>query len=253
MKCLLYIFCFFCWVIQSVAQDSLSLAKYYPKPKITAIEFLVGPSSSSIRGIDESVSSMGGGTYYINTVMNKIGYSMGVGLLHNFNKHFELHARFLWERKGIEEKTDSVSIALTGMLLGEGTLSKHDTRNDYITISIVPQLLLGKRARFNIGTGVYFGLLKESRIKNEYFYPIPHSYSHKGNYDKYDFGLSFNVGYTFSLDRNLWFTIQFLDSYGINQISNWHKSYGFSPWYNNSYSLLLGVRFTNKKTRLKLI
>ncbi len=239
-----------CSITNVLAQDSLKFEKYYPKPKITAIEILLGPNSSTIRGINPSVSSLGGGVYHNNTVMSKIGFSGGVGVVHNFSNHFELSARLLWERKGVEEKTDSIAITSSGTLIGNGTIASRNTQNDYITISIMPQLLLGKHARINIGVGGYSSVLKESRIVDEYVYPSPHSAYSRGNYDKYDFGLSFNIGYTFPLVKNV-FSIQFLNSYGINQISSLGSNYpSFPSLYNNSYSLMLGIRFSKKKFKL---
>jgi Outer membrane protein beta-barrel domain len=237
-----------------IAQDSLNLEKYYPKPRITAIEILLGTSSSTIRGISPSISNLGGGVYHNNTVMNKIGYSFGIGLVHNFNRHFDLRARLLWERKGVEEKTDSIAITPSSTVVGTGPLASYNTQNDYITISITPQLLLGKRSRFNIGIGGYFSILKESRITTEYFYPSPRSIYNAGNFDKYDYGLSLGAGYSFPLKKHLLLTIQFLDNYGLKQISNWHSNYFVLPQlHNHSYSLMIGIQFSNKKIKLKSI
>jgi hypothetical protein len=105
IRALVILFALFNLVEYSSARDSLSLEKYYPKPKITAIEILIGPSSSTIRGVDSSISSLRSGVYHNNTVRNKVGYSFGVEFIHNFSRHVGLHARFLWERKGVEEKT----------------------------------------------------------------------------------------------------------------------------------------------------
>jgi Outer membrane protein beta-barrel domain len=241
-------------LLKVLAQDSTNLEKYYPKPRITSIEILLGPSSSTIRGISPSISNLGGGVYHNNTVMNKIGYSFGIGLVHNFNKHFDLRARLLWERKGIEEKTDSIAITPSSTLIGTGPLASYNTQNDYITISIAPQLLLGKRSRINIGMGGYFSILKESRITNEYFYPSPHTVYNTGNFDKYDYGLSFSAGYSFPLKKQLLFTIQLMDNYGVKQISNWHTNYSILPeLYNHSYSLMIGIQFSNKKIKPKSI
>lgn len=63
-----------------LAQDSLNLKKYYPKPKISSIEFLIGVNLSSIIGINPTLGSSGSGVYYSTTSTNKIGYLLGVDL-----------------------------------------------------------------------------------------------------------------------------------------------------------------------------
>jgi hypothetical protein len=48
------------------AQDSLNLEKYYPKPKITSFELLLGPSLVAVIGESQKSQYTGGGAYYIN-------------------------------------------------------------------------------------------------------------------------------------------------------------------------------------------
>src|SRR5258708_36135148 len=105
--------CFMCLVISASSQDSMALKKHYPKPKITAFEFLVGPSSSNLRGAADGVTSYAGSGnwYYVTTAKSKIAYSAGVGLTHIFSRHFALYERLLLEQKGLNQKTDSVSLS----------------------------------------------------------------------------------------------------------------------------------------------
>jgi Outer membrane protein beta-barrel domain len=255
MKKITAVILFFGCSTSLLAQDSLNLKKYYPKPKISAIEFLIGVNLSSIRGINPTLGSAGSGVYYSTTVKDKIGYSLGVNLVHRFNKHFDLHARFLWETRGTNKKTDSILLDLAkGIVLGTATISKQSTRSNYATISISPQLLLGKQSQFNIGIGGYFGILQDSKITFEYYYPIQHSVTQNGYFNKYDYGLQFNLGYKFNFVKNTQFTVQFMSSYGIKQISKFHDLYSWSPsLYNNSYSIVLGVRLMNTKKFLNRI
>ncbi len=229
----------------SLAQDTLTIQKYYPKPKITAIEFLFGVNSSTIRGINSTTGGGGGGVYYSTVLNNRIGYSIGVGLVHTFSRYFELHARILWETKGISQKTDSISFS-TGTL-GRATISSSEENSDYITISLLPQLILGKCSHFNVGAGGYFGLLQNSKVNIQYYYPS-RSATQKGYFNPDDFGLLFNFGYTCHFKNKTKFTIQFSNSYGLRQISKFHDLYsGSPPLYNNSYSLMLGIRLANSK------
>lgn len=169
--------------------------------------------------------------------------------MHRFSKHFDLHARFLWETKGVNQKKDSILVDLAkGILLGTATISTQNTNSNYATISILPQLLLGKQSQFSIGIGGYFGILQDTKITIEYFYPVKYSVMQNGYFNKYDYGLLFNLGYKFNFIKGTQFTIQFINSYGIKQISKFHDLYSWSPrLYNNSYSLMIGVRFLNPK------
>lgn len=231
------------------SQDTLSFEKYYPKPKITSFEILVGINFATIRGISPTIGSVGNGLYYSTTPSYNTGYSLGVGLVHTFSKHFELHAKFLWETKGINQKTDSILLSVSnGNLLGTATISSENTSVSYITISILPQLLLGKKSHFNIGVGGYFGILQDSKTTIEYYYPVPRSIRQGGYFNENDFGLLFNLGYTFYFKKNMRFTLQLINSYGLRQISKFHDLYSWSPpLYNNSYSIMLGIRLVNNK------
>jgi Outer membrane protein beta-barrel domain len=253
MKKIFLILCIQFLILKVVAQDSLNLEKYYPKPKITAIEILVGLSSSTIRGIDPFVSSAGGASYYSTSVFNKTGFNLGFGLIHNFSKRFALHARASWEIKGVIQKTDSLSLSpSTGMLMNVAPLYTNETINDYITISLIPQLLIGKRSNINIGAGGYFSFLEESKIIYRYTFFGQGFSNTQGKFDKYDFGLSFNTGYSFSLKSHLKLTIQATCNYGIIQISSWRAN-SLPPLYNTSYSILIGMRFMNRKNKLGVI
>lgn len=237
-------------VSQGLTQDSLRLEKYYPRPKISAIEFLVGVNLSSIRGISSNLEPAGSGIYYSTTSTDKIGYLLGVNLVHSFSKHFELHARFLWENKGVNQKKDSISLDLAqGIILGTATISTQRINSNYTTIAISPQLLLGKQSQFSIGIGGYFGILQSTKNKIKYYYPFQHSVLMQIDYlNKYDYGLQFNLGYRFNLINDTQFTIQLINSYGVKQISKFHDLYSWSPpLYNSSYSIVLGVRLLNGK------
>src|SRR5260221_3014133 len=112
MKPIILIICFLGTELKhALGQDSLNLMKYY-KPRISKIYFFAGPSSLSIRGFDQTARYSGvTGAYYGNTLVQKIGYSVGADLVHTFSKHFELHTRFLWERKGFKANQDSITLS----------------------------------------------------------------------------------------------------------------------------------------------
>ncbi|MFM7851986.1 MAG: hypothetical protein ACKO96_08720, partial [Flammeovirgaceae bacterium] len=106
--------------------------------------------------------------------------------------------------------------------------------------------------RFYFGAGLYFGILKSSNITNNYYYPTPYKVSYDGIFDDYDYGVSISTGSLFELNSQLKLNIAFTSSFGLTQISAWRNNIGISPWYNNSYSLLVGIRYErNNKMAIK--
>lgn len=231
-----------------LAQDSLSMEEYYPKPIVTSIEFLFGPSIVSLRGENQEAQYTGGDSYFVNTLENKIAYSLGVGLNHNFNNYFQISSRILWDRKGYVEKLDSVTLTTSGGLGSITPIKSENVINDYLTLSILPQFTFGNKGHFSIAAGGYVGLLLSS--KTEYSGQTIFSYPSEQAYNKYDFGLSFNAGFSYPLTGKLDITAQVLANYGLHQISDWFVSFSYPPWYNSSYSVLIGVRFLNSKRKL---
>jgi hypothetical protein len=73
-----------------------------------------------------------------------------------------------------------------------------------------------------------------------------YSFASDQAYNKYDFGLSFNMGYTYALKRDVELTLQLTNNYGVHQISDWFASFNYPKWYNNSYSILVGIVFSAK-------
>lgn len=228
--------------------DSINLTKYYPKPTITAIEILAGPSLASIKGVRQSLASVGDTTYYATVPMNLTGYSFGIGVIHSFTQRFEIQARLFWERKGYKEKTDSITLSSsTSSVVSIGSRSKQSTKSDYLTFSVVPQLLLGTRSHFNLGIGGYFGILEKSRVVIQYNTQTPHQVLFQGAYTEHDYGLSLNAGYTVCFKSVNQITIQLSGSYGLKQISLFHDLYSFAPpLYNRSFSILVGARLLNR-------
>src|SRR5258706_2334440 len=221
--------------VQVFSQNKPDLNANRLRTITSKMEVFIGPSSVSIHG-NEGFANFG---------VPKVGYAGGIGFIHNFGRIVALNARILWERKGFRQREVITYVPDPGGAPVTGTLTSNIT-NDYLTISILPRFAFGKYGRFNIGAGGYFGSLRKSKTTNHYFYPIHYNVTtnSKNEYNQYDGGLSFNLGYTFPFRRSLSFTIQFLNNYGLRQIS---RFYNLNPGYesikNNSYSVLVGVNF----------
>lgn len=226
------------------SQNSLNLEQYYPKPKITSIEFLMGPSVVSIRGASSRVTYSNQGGYYTNYIShqkNKTAYTIGLGFEHTMSKRFAIDARLLWERKGYIDSFDSLT-RTSSQLVSIGNFWTQNIKNDYLTISIVPQFKLGHKNQVNIGAGAYLSSLVFSNTiyKSTTFI---YSFSSIPNYNKYDYGLSINVGTHYNLNEHLALTVQFIVNYGLYQISNRLLTYDYPKWYNNSFAFLFGIKY----------
>jgi hypothetical protein len=242
-------------ILKVLAQDSLNLEKYYPKPKITSIEFLVGPSLVSVRGGDERIARpTGGGGYFVSSLNNKAAYSFGIGLNHKFSKHFVLNARLFWERKGYIENLDSITLNTSATSIATvSSIRSEDVKNNYLTISILPQFTFGKKAHFNIGAGGYVSSLISSYTQVDQPTQPTFSYPSDQAYNKYDLGLSLNAGFSYPIKANFDIILQLNANYGLHQISDWFTSFNYPSWYNNSYSILVGMRFVCKNVFSKVL
>lgn len=210
------------------AQDSvrhkLSSFKY---------ELLLGPTSSEITGSYADSQPDAKGYHLRKILLNKGGFSAGIGVTRTIGRRFEIYSRVLWERKGFREAWDSVSQTLRS---SPTSTSSHSTTNEHLTFSLAPRVVLGSNVRFTLGAGGYFAMLTSTNTKDEYnFYT---AYSHQ-TFEKFDYGLLFSAACTFSLSRKIDFIVQLVSSRGLAQIST---SQDLPPHArNNSISLLIGV------------
>ncbi len=239
LKYLLIGYCF-CLAIPSLAQDSLNLEKYYPKPKNYKIQFFIGPSLNYLKKGNEDGR---------NNRLNKIGYSLGIGVTRNIGKRFELNARLSWERKGYKQDYfGAVDTVINGVKQPwlSGTIT-NDITIDYTTFSLSPQFRISKN--FTISSGVYISSLQKAVEVYDFFYPTRHLFSFNalGGYEDVDYGITIYLGYSLNIGKNLSITLQLLDNIGLKQIWKFYNM-GFPPKYNNSYSMQIGLAYSIKRT-----
>ncbi len=246
-KCLLSIL-FFMYIIPSLSQAPAEV-RYYPKPKISSIEFLIGPSLTGVIG-NEKPSSRFGQTVYSPLLEKTVRYSFGIGVSHHLSNRFQIYARLLYERKGFNRGLDSSFFDSDFKLISKGRVWTESAANDYLTLSILPQFLFGNKNVFNVGIGGYAGSLISSTTE---YQGVGSAYSYGSDYNfrKYDFGLSLNAGFSYPIKSRLELTIQLMSNFGLYHVSERFVSFGYDKWYNNSYSLLIGVRLLNEVKSLK--
>lgn len=193
--------------------------------KKTRLFLMAGPTYLNIRGMRFSNNN------FVQKGKEKLGYSLGFGLTHHLGKHIFLNTRLLFERKRFG--LDYVSYDTAHALIGE---SKQDFSKYYLTISVIPQFVLGKY--FNIGIGFFASEILKSTVDIQSYNQITFG-STLNQTSKYDRGISFTGGYTVPC-RHLIFTIQFTGNYGFQNVLAYQTN---DPWYFSSYSILFGLSY----------
>jgi len=233
--------CLFCFAMPASGQDFIKTLDVY---------FIIGPSFSMDRGsyLDNSNFSASYPVMWHQTT--KVGYSLGLGIQHTFSKHISLSTRLLFEQKGGNATADNYNYNYNS---GQPIITYMNTFNDditnsYITLSIIPQYIFWRN--FNLGVGIFSGVMYKSEEEKKYFNyspPIPPNHSNSMYaFEKIDFGLCFNAGYTIRYKQvNL--TVQFTNNYGLK---NTIVSTQVSPVYSNTYTILLGISYDKLTKKL---
>ena len=204
--------------------SSQDIPPIYSKIRFT---LMAGPSILSVRG-NESYNQWG---------VTKFGYSAGFGIIKELTSYLHVQGKILFEKKGYKmSKPDTISTS-NGPLFIE---SSNNYKYDYLTFSIVPQFLIGKRKAISIGTGFYFGSLLRARYQaiSSYF---NYNYTRKMTdaYSKEDYGLAINLGYSLAVNKKYLIELQLTENYGLKQI-------GWSSWQQKNNSIVLTVALSKK-------
>lgn len=230
--------------ITAKAQSDIDLEKYKPKPLITKYEIIGGLGYVSVLHDHTATYVGGGGSYILNSSESKYGFILGGGAVKEVSKHFRLESRFLFERKGFAERTDSINLLSDPASIV--TLSRHNITNDYLTWSLIPQWIPDQKGHFNLGAGGYIGWLQRSVTENTIIYPVYSRNYNKINFENFDYGLLINAGYSLPIKDKNEITFQLMATWGLASVVN--QQYllsGHSLWYNNSYNVLVGFRILN--------
>ncbi len=185
----------------------------------------------------------------------KTGYMVGVGLLLPVTNFFDIGIRFAHQRKGLKGSFGPSS-SKNGEIF--------DINNDYSTISILPQFLIGKKNKLSIGLGGYFSYLIRSkinliRIEGD---PSPDQLRlQTDQFNRFDAGFSCSIGYRMPLRQNMFLNIQLLNNYGMRNILNSERQpyndevlsfFNSATVKNNNVSLMVGLSGLLDKPKFKV-
>lgn len=237
----------------SLSQSFDSLKKYYPKPKISAYELFLGGSMFSILGDKpKPVSPTGSGFgYFVSSLETNKSFSVVVSASRQINNHLEVKALLSYALKSYIEKSDSIRLTPDYRLESTTFLRSDQPSNQYITLQILPQYIVGRKYKFNFGLGGYLSKLLASQTEVVQASKFNYTYNSSQAFNTLDYGLSLNFGVSHPIVPALEISVQLFASQGISNISDYFLSFNYPRWYYRSYSLVIGIRFLKNK-QLKL-
>jgi hypothetical protein len=195
-------------------------------------ELVAGPSFSQNTGYlgNDNYQSLNGGAI-------GLGYYIPVG------KSFSINLRGLYERKG------SVAIMRYGLGDQNGITTNINaevtSRFTYLTGYVIPTFHFGQKKNIHIGAGGYYSYLYSlhvnfynTRMDNGEFISES-NYDQKSYYQPdYDAGVTFQLGYSFTLFDQVKLTTQAFSNRGLKDLYN--GSIGSQR--NNTFGLLVSLR-----------
>ena len=165
----------------------------------------------------------------------KMGYTLGLAVTFGVGPKFGVESNLSFERKGIENSSDMPNDVLVTV----------DVSNDYVTLSVLPSLVVGPARRFTFGVGTYFSYLVGSKVALTYD-SINGTHSSFNSqtldyYRQFDFGLVVSAKYSFFVRRREFF-IRIINSSGLMNVDQTLIPSLISINKNNSLALLVGMR-----------
>ncbi len=149
----------------------------------------------------------------------------------------QLQGKILFEKKGYKiYKPDTLSTS-NGPVFIE-TINSY--KYDYLTFSIAPQFLLGKRKAISIGAGFYFGRLLRAKYQAiSTYFDYKYTRLITDAYPKAEYGITMNIGYSLVLNKKFLIDLQLTGNYGLKQI-------GRPSLQQKNNSIVLTVAFRKK-------
>lgn len=231
-----------------------------PKPKrlIDRIEVFTGPNLSFNYGNkfienykDENVT---------NKRLLKPGYVFGIGGYHPLSDRLDLNVRLQFEQKGTKNELNTPSLPE-----GNRQFDYFNYTYKWFSITVAPQILIGKKKRITLSIGGYLSKIKEidgkgktyningtfyseGSYKGRYFYDLRNDGTRQGfswmphltSIEDYDWGLVSSIGYKIPFNDKHSLLIQLQNNLGLKNI-NKSNPYGLEE---KSHSLSLIICYT---------
>ncbi len=166
-----------------------------------------------------------------------IGFTGGIAGQYNMSPMLSLRLGAAYERKGAKFETTggtTTTTAITGKV-----------NVDYISIPLLLRVTFGKgkEVNFFVNAGPFVGILLANKIKVDAFGTNPETeIDNKDSTKKVDFGITGGLGVSFLVGKNMGFTVEARDNFGLTDIND-RKTTIIEEIKTNSANLLLGFNW----------
>ena len=178
-----------------------------------------------------SITFLKGSSFIENFYDPTLGFSGGLSFQYNIGKRIALRTNIAYERKGGISRNN---FYYNGNLIQNSSINFNF---DYLTLPILVRFSFGKKVKYFVNTGPYFGyLLSQTFVtKGDNFNTWTNDYTSATN--KFDFGVSFGTGLQYPLKEKIYLSSEIRGNLGLyNTIPNGDTKV-------NSVNLLLGIAY----------
>ena len=170
------------------------------------IGIIGGPSVSFLRG-NEFIKANHDPTFV---------FSGGLSLQYNFPKIFSLRTDMQFERKGSVVVVVSTFTDIVGNVTGQGIIY---VNSDYLTAPILLRSSFGKKVKFFVNTGTFFGyLIKQTFATTTPNYPNI-NIDNTRNDKRLDLGATAGFGLSIPIKDKFLISWEIRDNYGLLNVS----------------------------------
>src|SRR5690554_2721810 len=186
-----------------------------------------GPSIMSLRG-NEAIDSLHETT---------TRFSGGLFLQFNFNKNLSLRTNIAFERKGSEA-------TIRGFDFFGNWVDEEDVKvnYDYLTMPILARVTFGKRVKYFVNAGPYFGyVLKQNMVIKSSIAPTRNEDGTSMS-KRYDIGFSTGLGASVPILSNVSLSFEVRNNLGLINTSS-VEVYNDGTVKTNSTNFLIGISY----------
>lgn len=204
---------------------SIAFLLYFNQLNAQTNKFELGVEASP------SITFLKGSSFMENFYDPTLGFSGGFSFQYNIGKRIALRTNIAYERKGGINRNN---------FYYDGNLIKNSSINfnfDYLTLPILVRFSFGKRVKYFVNTGPYFGyLLSQTFVtKGDNFNTRTNDYTSATN--KFDFGVSFGTGLQYPIKEKIYLSSEIRGNLGL------YNTIPGGDTKVNSVNLLFGIAY----------
>lgn len=189
-----------------------------------------GPSLISLRGnpANDSINDP------------TIGFAGGIFFQYNLPKVFSIRTNIIFERKGAVASGEILVTDDDGNIKGVSKYKVH-TNFDYLSTSVLLRATFGKKVRYFVNAGPYFGYLTKLTFSAKYSDFFPDSTIVDSNFTKrFDTGVVAGLGISVPVTKKISISCELRNNLGLFDLS---KSSNMGGLKTNSTNLLLSSAY----------